>query len=201
MMMVINTVLAQDSSLAELFLENPWPLVIALLGVSAVLRTVGKRHDQPRAVSASWLALLLGVGVYVTATLVNTDRETLIERTEAFVAATSPADEAALTALLADRAVLMGPGGDVWEDLSGAFIARELREHEVQENQMRAVDAGSNRPGFGLSTMDVSSRLSRYPMRTQWEVQWQKDPQGQWRITGLKWLSFNQQDPSPNLYR
>ncbi|MEM1356534.1 MAG: hypothetical protein AAGH88_16815, partial [Planctomycetota bacterium] len=70
-----NTFLAEGSSLSELLLENPWPLVIALLAVSAVLRTVGKRQDQPKAVSASWLALLLGLGVYVTATLVNTDRE------------------------------------------------------------------------------------------------------------------------------
>lgn len=198
---MMNTVLAESSSLSELFLENPWPLVVALLAVSAVLRTVGKRQDQPKAVSASWLALLLGLGVYVTATLVDTDRELLIERTEAFVVATSPADEAALTALLADRAVLMGPGGDVWDNLSGAFIAQELREHEVQDNTTRAVDASSRRGGRGISTLDVSSRLGGFPMRTQWELEWQKDPRGEWRITGMKWLSFNQQDPNPNLYR
>jgi len=198
---MMNTVLAESSSLAELLLENPWPVVVAMLAVSAVLRTVGKRQDQPKAVSASWLALLVGLGVYVTATLVDTDREQLIDRTQAFVAATSPADEAALTALLADRAVLMGPGGDVWDDLTGAFIAEELREHNVQDNTMRAVNASAIRRGVGLSTLGVSSRLGGYPMRTQWEIQWQKDPQSRWRITGMKWLSFNQQDPSPNLYR
>lgn len=197
----MEMILAQNSSLSELLLENPWPLVIALVAVSAVLRTVGKRQDQKKAVSASWLALLLGIGVYVAATLVNTNRETMIERTEAFVAATSPPDEAALRALLADRVVLMGPGGDVWEDLTAEFIAREIKEHEVKDNATRAVDAQSTRPGVGVSTMDVSSRLGGYPMRSQWEVEWQKDPQGNWRITALKWLSFNQRDPSPNLYR
>ncbi|MEM1107874.1 MAG: hypothetical protein AAGH99_04205 [Planctomycetota bacterium] len=196
-----NLLLAEGSGLGELLLENPWPLVVALLAVSAVLRTVGKRHDQPHAVKVSWLALAMSIGVYVTATLVNTDREVILERTEAFVAATSPADEAALTALIADRAVLMGPGGDVWDNLTGTFVATEVEQHDVQENAIRNIDASVNRPGYGVSTMDVSSRVGGFPMRTQWEVEWQKSPQGEWRITGLRWLSFNQQDPSPNLYR
>ncbi len=200
---MMNTVLvlAESAGWAERLLENPWPVVVGLLAVSAVLRTVGKRRDQKGLTRASWIALLLGIGVYAAATLIQTDRETLIQQTEALVAATSPADEAALTPLLADRAVLMGPGGDVWDNLTGPFIAEELREHDVQENTLRMVDASSLRRGVGISTMDVSSRLAGYPMRTQWEVQWQKDPQGRWRITGLKWLSFNQQDPTPTLYR
>lgn len=198
---MMNTVLAASAGLEEMLLENPWPVVIGLVAVSAVLRTISKRQGQPRLTRASWIALVLGLGVYAAATLVNTDRETLIERTELLVAATSPADEAALKGLIADRAVLMGPGGDVWDDLSAAFVVRELREHQVQDNAVRAVDASTTRPGLGVSTMDVSSRLGGYPMRSQWEVQWQKDPQGRWRITAMKWLSFNQQDPSPNLYR
>ena len=199
---MLNPLLAEGSSLPELLLENPWPLVIALLAVSAVLRTVGKRQDQPKAVSASWLALLLGLGVYVTATLVNTDRETLIERTETFIEAASPADEAALTALLADRVVLMGPGGDVWADLSGPIIAGRLDQYQVEVLDLRGVDATINRPGYGVSTMTVSHDVmgQRIPA-TQWEVEWQKDPQGRWRIIALKWLKYGLNEPSSNLYR
>lgn len=196
----MRTLLA-DTTLTQMFLENPWPAVVAFVGVSAVLRVIGKRQGQKRLVVAGWIALALGLGVYVLASVVNTDRETLIVRTEALVEATSPADEAALRDLIAPRAVLMGPDGNVFDSMDAAFVARELREHNVQENTLRAVAAASNRPGLGISTMDVSSRLGGYPMRTEWEVAWQRGDDGVWRITSMKWLSFNQQTPSPNLYR
>lgn len=190
-----------ETTLTQMFLENPWPAVIALVGVSAVLRLVGKRQGEKRLVLAGWIALVLGLGVYLLATLVDTDRETLIARTHMLVKATSPADEAALADLIADRAVLLGPDGNFFDDLTAGFIARELREHDVQENALRAVDAISNRPGQGVSTMDVSSRLNGYPMRTEWELAWQNSDDGTWRLTSMKWLSFNQQTPSTSLYR
>ncbi|MEL7088175.1 MAG: hypothetical protein AAGL98_06985 [Planctomycetota bacterium] len=196
---MMSTLLAEADWTTLLF-ENPWPAVIALLGVSSVLRLVGKRQDQKRLVQVSWVALFLGLGVYLTATLVNTDRETLIERTRAMIAATSPVDEPALRALFADRALLLGPEGDVWDELDAVFVARELDEHGVKDNQIRLVDARANRPGVGFSTLDVSSKIMGIPQRSTWELAWQRDADGDWRITSMKWLTFNRQTPTP-MYR
>ena len=193
-------VILAANDLTSILFENPWPAVIALLAVSSILRLVGKRQDQKRLVAVSWVALLLGLGVYATAALVNTDREVLIERTEAMVAATSPVDEPALRAIFADNALLLGPEGDVWDDLNAVFVAKELNEHGVTDNQVRLVDAQSSRPGVGVSTMDVSSKIMGMPQRSTWELGWQKDADGTWQITSMKWLTFNRQTPT-QIYR
>ncbi|MEM7626313.1 MAG: hypothetical protein AAF333_12015 [Planctomycetota bacterium] len=194
------SVLLAEADLTSILFENPWPAVIALLGVSSVLRLVGKRQEQKRLVIVSWAALVLGLAVYATAALVNTDREVLIERTEALVAATSPVDEPTLRAIFAENAVLLGPEGDLWDDLDAVFVAQELDEHGVKDNQIRLVDARSPRPGVGVSTMDVSSRILGVPQRSTWELAWQKDADGRWRITSMKWLTFNRQTPT-QIYR
>jgi hypothetical protein len=191
-----------DSELSRLLLEDPWPVVIAFLAVAAVLRVVGKRQEQPKAVMVSWVALAVSFGVYVTASLVNTDRERLVERTEALVAAAWPVDEAAWRDLLAGDALLLGPDGSVWDELTAEFVTAELQQHRVEETALRAVEATPGRPGYGVSTMDLSSRVGDgFPMRTTWEIVWQQQPDDAWRVLSMKWLSIRNQDPSPNLYR
>lgn len=196
---MMSTLLA-EADLTSILFENPWPAVIALLGVSSVLRLMGKRQGQKRLVTASWAALVLGLGVYATAALVNMDREVLIEQTEAMITATSPVDEPALRALFAPNALLLGPEGDVWDELNAVFVAKELSEHGVKDNQTRLVDAQSTQPGVGISTMDVSSKIMGIPQRSTWELGWQKDADGRWRITSMKWLTFNRQTPT-QIYR
>ncbi|MEM6458164.1 MAG: hypothetical protein AAF710_02100 [Planctomycetota bacterium] len=191
------------NELTRLLFEDPGWAVVACVAVSAVLRIVGKRRGDRRAVLVSYAALALGLGVFALARFVTTDREALIQRTEALVAATSPADASALAELFDGRALLVGPGGAVWDDLTAAFVAGELEEHDVTENEVRAVDAtsdGSRRSG-GSSTLDVSSRVNGFPMRTRWQLDWARGDDGVWRLTTLRWLTFNQQEPSPSLYR
>ncbi|MEM9882455.1 MAG: hypothetical protein AAF800_06040 [Planctomycetota bacterium] len=191
---------------SRLLFEDPGWAVVACVAVSAGLRIVGKRRGDRRAVLVSYAALALGLGVFTLAYFVTTDREALIARTEALVAATSPADEPALSDLFDDRALLVGPGGAVWDDLTAAFVAGELEKHDVTENQVRAVDAASDgswgsEGSGGTSTLDVSSRVNGFPMRTQWQLDWARGEDGVWRLTTLRWLRFNQREPSPSLYR
>ena len=194
---MMNVALA---SMSEMLFENPWPMVIGLLGVSSVLRVVGKRQAQKKLVAVSWVALVLGLGVYAASALVNTAREAMIAGTEAFVSATSPADQAVLGGLLASNAVLLGPDGSVWDDLSPGFIADELKENDVQDNAVRSVDASSDRPGLGVSTLDLASKVRGYPTPTTWQFDWQKQSDGQWRITSIRWLTIRNGEPTRNIY-
>lgn len=197
----MNTLLA-DTTLTQMFLENPWPAVVALVGVSAVLRIIGKRQEQKRLVVAGWIALALGLGVFVLASAVNTDRETLIARTEAFVEATSPADRAALDAIFFDSVVLLGPEGDYWDDLDADFVVERLDRFKVDVLDARDIDAVADRPGYGVSVMRVSHDVmgQRVPA-TQWEIGWQRDNEARWQITSLKWVMFGLTPPSRSLYR
>ncbi|MEO1235359.1 MAG: hypothetical protein AAFX76_01080 [Planctomycetota bacterium] len=192
-----------ETGLAGLLFENPWPGVIACVGVSAVLRVTGKRTGNGKLLGVSWAALIAGLGLYAAAALIETDREALIAGTERFVVAVGGADAPALDALLDPRAALVGPGGTYWDQLTGPFIADEVTDHAVTDVAARAIDAVSNRPGFGASTMDVRCRVNGVPTPSTWELRWAKDEAGDWRIVEARWLTLGVQGgtPSPNLYR
>jgi len=237
-----------EMTLTQMFFENPWPVVVAMLGSSVVLRTLGKRPPTPtpgtsrkapgasgkasgaeiktpeggvrasgasgasgvfgdsgggrRLVGASWVALLLGVGVVVLAAVVNTDREVLIARTQALAAATSLMDESALAALLADNALLLGPEGDVWDSLDAAVVAQKLKAFRVEVFNPRDINAIAPRPNDGISTLTVSHKvLGQRIAGTGWEIAWRRDGEGLWKITSMKWLAFGLNTPNRNLYR
>ena len=188
--------------MSELLFEDPWVLVVGLLAGFAVLRIVGKRRGERGGgwLVASWVALVLGLGVYGLSRVVETDGEALDRVTREFVAATSPVDEPALAGLLLPGAELVGPGGDVWDGLSAAFIAAELKEHGVEGSGVRRVEAEGLRAGLGRSTMDVSSRVGGYPARTSWELSWRKSPGGDWKIERMTWLTFQDRPATRSLY-
>ncbi len=190
--------------MGSLLFEDPWALVVGLVALAGILRVGGKRRGDAAGgrglVMASWVALLLGVGLYGLSRWVETDREALTRLTEDFVRATSPVDEPALANLLDSRAFLLGPGGMVWDELSAGFIAEKLKQHQVEGSGLRQADAVASRPGWGTSTMDVSSRVSGYPARTTWQIVWQQQPDGDWTIQSMTWLTFRNQPATRNLY-
>ncbi|MEM8738160.1 MAG: hypothetical protein AAGG38_06740 [Planctomycetota bacterium] len=203
-----------EAGYVEGLLENPWPVVVVLVGASAVLRVMGKRRGQRAGVGAAWGALGLGLGVYAAASAVETDREAILAGTRGFVDAAAAADEAALAGLLAERAALVGPGGGFWDNLTPGFVAGEMTEHRVTDVAVRAVDAAMDRRtgaggaagrGFdrGVSTLSLRSRVSGVPTPTTWELSWGRGEDGGWRITEARWLTIGLRDdaPSPTLYR
>ena len=84
--------IADPPLLQSLLLEGPWPLVLTLVGTAAVLRLLAARRRQRRLDVAALIALLLALGVYLLASIVTTNREQLLERTEQLVMATAPLD-------------------------------------------------------------------------------------------------------------
>lgn len=180
--------------------DNPWPIVIALVSLSAVLRITGKRQQQKPLVMGGWIALALGLGVFALGHFVNTDRETLNARTEALVTATAPVDRSALAGFFAPGASLVGPDGDHWDDLTATFVADELESHDVRENDVRAVDTQVTQPGRAETLLEVGSKVSGYPVRTGWRIQWQRTDD-QWLIYSMQWTTISNRKPHPGLYR
>ncbi len=193
--------------MSELLLENPWPLVVVLVGLGAVLRVVGRRRGQGGAVTASWVAFALAVGVNLLAYFVQTTREALIERSGDLVEATSPLDAAAIGRLVAPTATLLGPDGTYYDTLDVAGITRRLERYDLPVNKLREVAAEGRSATAGTSTIDVSSQLGGYPNRTVWRIEWRRDPAGTdgadggWRAVSFTWLEWNRQPPPADLLR
>ena len=190
--------------MSDWLFEDPWALVVGLLAGFAVLRIVGKRRgDRPGGgglLGVSWVLLVLSLGVYGLSRWVETDGEAVDRRTRELVEATWPVDEPALAGLLEPDAVLLGPGGEVWDELSAGFIAAKLKQHRVEGSGLRRLDAQGLRAGVGRSRMEVSSRVSGYPARTGWELSWRESPDGVWRLQSMTWLTFRDQPASRSLY-
>lgn len=191
-----------ESGLTSLLFENPWPGVVALVAVSAVLRVAGKRQGNKGVLIASWVALLLGLGVYAAASWVNTDREVMIQRTEAWIQAASPVDRAALTALMAPNVPLLGPQGDYLLDLDAPTIAQNLEQYRVEVVSYRDIEAWPASPGQGTSHLRVSHEvLGQRVLGTSWELGWRRNDAGDWRVVSIKWVRYGNEPPSDGLLR
>ena len=189
---------------SELLFENPWPLVVVLVGLGAVLRVLGRRRGQPTAVRLSWAAFALAIGVNLLAYSVETTREALIERSGALVEATSPLDPATLERLIAPNATLLGPDGTLHGTLDVPGLVERLERYDLPVNALREVAAEGRGNAAGFSTVDVSSQVNGYPQRTVWRIEWRRDPGADgepWRAVSFTWLEWNRREPPAELLR
>jgi ketosteroid isomerase-like protein len=190
----------------NLLFENPWPLVMALVATAAVLRLVGFRNRRPALTYAAMGAVLLAVGVYVLSAVVTTDRERIMERTRALVAATAPLDLAVLDDVLAPGAFVSGPDGSAWVEYERVRVELQdvVQRYQPAEHSIRDLqaEAGETR---GVSVIDLRTSAGAggagLPVRTVWRLHWRKEGDGQWRVAELQWLEFMGQSPSNMMWR
>ena len=191
-----------------LLFEQPWPLVIALGAMAVVLTVVAQRRDSRAIRMVAW-SLAIGAGVvYALAWQVTTDRQRLLHATEALVLSTeSPMDVEHLAGTwLSDQTTLIGPGGEPWLDREA--IERQLRtadqRHAIEQQSIRRLGAEVTQPGYGRSIVEVSTQAGGGtrgfgPLRTEWDLYWQADEHGQWRVQEIHWVSFRNQPPERRL--
>ena len=190
--------------------ENPAVPVITLVITGAVLRTVGRRNNRPKAVIASWVAYVLAVALVGLAHAVNTDREQIVEQTKAMLVSAESAGSGGATNararpfgdFFAPAVVVEGPDGSPWETTDAAGLTDKLRQHRVRGTSLRSVEVTPT-PGQAdraTTQMRVSSRVGEgYPAPTTWEVGWTRTANG-WRIDRLRWLLLRDQAPTSALY-
>ncbi len=185
----------------HLFLESPWAVLAVCVIAAIVLVAVGRHRRSKRVAALAIIALILGVGVWGLAKSVTTDREQLIQDTQALIAATAPLDGAALDRLLDPAVTVSGPDGTVWLD-SGRVTPRlhkVVSRFGVNDQRARNIQAIAHDTGWGESTVTVRTELSSAggtPINTGWRLSWHRGQgtDGAWRVVDIRWMRFQGQE-------
>lgn len=176
-------------------------IVLALLALVALVAFVG-RGQRKRGLLVAGVLLAVSGGVFVTATLVTTTRETLLERTRALIGATAEADTGALRGLLSDDASL-NTSGDIRRvlppienvpellDQVGRYLGREytLSGWEILDQQ--ATVDGPN-VARTLVRVGVDADAFSRTHYSWWRLHWTLDANGGWRCFEIepRWIQF-----------
>ncbi len=194
--------LADPPILPYLVLEEPWMLMLTLAGVGVVLWVIGGQRASRRLRWASLGLIASSGGVYVLATVVQTDRERLITATQSLVEATAPLDASTIRSRLGPHATLSGPDGDPWLPAGELLDELEsaLRRYEVEEHRIASVGAEAG-DRVGRSVLDLRTTMedsvyAGLPVRTVWVLTWTREPDGRWRVSDLRWMQVNGQRPN-----
>lgn len=192
-------------TLAYLFLEQPWPMTIALLAVAAVLLLQANRRRERRLAIAAGIAAVAAGVIFLTATLVETSRELIMRQTEALVAATDPLNLDTVDQIVAPYATLSSHDGTIWlryDDIR-VVLEQSINRWGVEEqdlSDLKGVTGGD----AGVTQFRVKTRLKQagFPVLTRWQLHWVRDPAtGQWLVDDIRWLEFQGQRPTEGMWR
>ncbi|MEO1510828.1 MAG: hypothetical protein AAFU70_02040, partial [Planctomycetota bacterium] len=134
--------------------------------------------------------------VWLTAGLVRTDREVLIERTDTLISAVAEVDGAALRRLVTDR-VRLDAGGFAGvtgrEELISTAEARLRGNYEPERYDVKEIQAVVDGPVTARSQVSI---VVDVPLASNvgsvWEIDWRRNDEGQWLANEveLKWAPF-----------
>lgn len=179
----------------SLLLEQPWPLAILLLVIGVILRTIGRRTQRRGFTRVALVAVLLAAGVVALAYFVETGREAVHRRMMALVEAVEPLDTAALGDLLSDRVRVTDPQGRVVVERGEVRQRLESSQHRYDVGSHRVRDLSVWAGGEeGRAMLALYSNINSTPALTRWGLWWEKQD-GQWRITEIRWLSYQGREP------
>lgn len=187
--------------LERLFLEEPWPLTVGLILLAAVLGVLAYQRLQKKLTIAALVAALLAVAIGLTAKFVETDREQVRDATEQLVAATAPMNLTRIRGMLdPDVVLIIGDDEDApirIERLLAQLEAADQR-YPIDTNLIKLLEAQSldaASPGVprARTLIDVLSIARNGRALTRWQIDWEKQPGGVWRVKRIQWL----QQPHP----
>lgn len=179
-------------------LESPWALAVALLALAVGLFVAGGRRDQARLQWSSLVPLLAAVGVLAVSYAVETDRERIAGQTRALAEAVAdPFDAEAMRSRLTEDVYLLGLGGrDVLMRVAERASERvRIRRYSVMDLRVHVQGARSGRSYIAVWADTEGGQ--RYPggwFRTQWLLNWRKEADGEWRLSGVDRVFANGQN-------
>jgi len=188
--------------LLERFLFEQPLLPLAVLGLLAVIAGIAfaSRNQRRRGVLVAGVLVALAGGVYLMSTLVTTEREELLARTEVLIGATARVDSTVLRDILTENASLRTTG-DIERVLASIEGRAEIlsRAHQnlqgrYQVTQWAIVDrqATIDGPNVGRTLVRVGVDVEGFS-RTHyswWRLHWERGPDGQWRCFEIepRWI-------------
>ncbi len=180
--------------------ENPWPAVIVLTLGALVVATALNRQGRSRQARLAAVGLLAGaIAVGVTASLVTTTREVLIQHSKSLVNATAAADLASLRDMLASDAELRAAFlTQTWTRdrlLDGVeqYLGQRYPIQSHGEDSIRATIDGPNAARTQMHVVVRSTDATAYdvPIGSWWRIEWRKSDDGTWRVRGLECLHLS----------
>ncbi len=193
-------------ALRSLFLEEPWPLVVGAVALSAAALLICKALGKPAfGLVASGLLVATALLGVVLSLVVTTDHEQVRDRLRGLMSAASPYDVEMLNAIAADnlRLTVAGQGGqgrlirqrpalDEWlEEIIDRF---GLREHRVWSQQTRFISDSRAVTEAEIRTyVDVMG----VPARTWWEIHWEQRGARGWQVIEMRWMRSAEGVPAP----
>jgi len=184
-----------------LLLESPWPVIVALVGVWAVLRVIGARRRNMRLRVAAIGALGLAAGLALLAYGVTTDREHVLDRTRALIEATQPMSPATLDGFIRPSATIAvddGPTLMAYEQARPALERIAVATQAIQQTR-----AGLADPGQAVSEVSLMTRLERppsvQPVPSRWRFHWRRGGDGAWRVSKIVLLELRGEAVSDEL--
>ena len=183
--------------------EWVWPqaigAVLLAVAVLGALRRGGRAWLVPALALAACLAWL------ATSLAVQTPREAVRAQTAALVEMAAPLDRAAFERLMSDRAAVLGPGGGVLLDRDTLLAQLTRYGARGAEGDHRLVSSDIEMRGDAAASalIRVRSRggAAQFPTLTDWDVLWQRDADGPWRVHTLRWLAMNGSAPPTGVLR
>lgn len=182
----------------NLLLEQPWPLVLALVAAAGVLFWLGRQRSEKRMKVIAGAAIVMAGVVLALASFVTTNREHLRARTQDLIALTAPFNAPEVRSYFDDRALLTGPGGEAWfnitqlmEKVHSVVHHYSITGHSIHELQAASKSGGDD----GQSYARLRTMVAGRPMDTEWLITWKRGSDGVWRVVIVQWLTINNEQP------
>lgn len=186
--------------LAHYVLEQPWPLVATLVVGGCLAAWLLNQRARARLGLAVGAGLvLLGAAVAIVGSAVTTTRETLIARTVDLIAATARADTAALNSILArDVSLRFYTTSRRYsrDELLGLVRRYPGEQYPVESHRQESLSASVDGPNAARTqvraiTHSTSATIYNVPVGSWWRVEWRREADGEWRVSGLECLQID----------
>jgi hypothetical protein len=189
---------------ANLF-ESPWIVIVVLLLAGFVAFFILNARAKARhGLAALAAAVLLAGAVWLTASLVTTERERLADRTRALINATANVQLSELRSMLAENAqvrlngfLLRSSRQSILDDVD-RVLAKQYPVKSVSISTPTAVVDG---PNSARTQVRVSARVDNMsydaPVGSWWRIDWRRslsptgEGEGEWTVAGLEMLQID----------
>lgn len=195
----LTQTLGAASLIDRFLLENPWPLIGALVLAGTIAFSILNRRGKVTPALASIVAAVaLSAGVWLAARSVTTDRERVRDLTVALVNAAAKVDESTLASMFASDLTLYLTVGAITSDSSMDRAATlqqvrrslgglyKLKDWRITSNEITS----SGGQASARLSVSVTTEAYAIPHRSTWRVDWRREPDGTWRVFAIELLEM-----------